>query len=434
MKVVVRESTMVRPVEETPAVHLWNSCLDLTAFNFYTLSVYFYRPNGAPNFFDTKVMKDALSRVLVAFYPMAGRFKRDQDGRIEINCQGQGVLFLEAESDGVIDDFDDFSPTLEYLKLIQVVDNSLGFESYPLLVLQVTYFKCGGVSLGYAFDHRVSDGKSFFHFMNTWSDMARGLDITLPPFIDRTLLRARDPPRPVFEHIEYHPGPTPLQAPLDKTKTSFSMFKLTRNQLDLLKAKSKEEGNTIRYSSFEILSAHIWKCVCKARGLPDNAEIRLHFAVDGRDRLQPPLPPGYFGNVVFRGAVTATAGDVQSKPIWYAASKIHDAVTRMNNDYLRSALDYLEQRHCQKPEVNYNYTNLIITSWTRLPIHDVDFGWGRPIFMRRVGIPSLGRFYVLPSPINDGSLSIIVGLEVEQMKLFSKLLYATINDRFISSL
>ncbi|KAF5806904.1 putative quinate O-hydroxycinnamoyltransferase [Helianthus annuus] len=434
MKVVVRESTMVRPAEETPAVNLWNSCLDLTALNFHTLSVYFYRPNGAPNFFDTEVMKDALSRVLVAFYPMAGRFKHGQDGRIEIDCRGQGALFLEAESDGVIDDFGDFSPTLEYSKLVPVVDNLLGFESYPLLVLQVTCFKCGGVSLGLGFDHRVADGWSAMHFMNTWSDMARGLDITLPPFINRTLLRARDPPRPVFEHIEYHPGPTPLQAPLDKTKTSFSMFKLTRNQLDLLKAKSKEDGNTIRYSSFEILSAHIWKCVCKARGLPDDVETRLHFSVDGRARLQPPLPPGYFGNVIFRGAVILTASDIHSKPTWYAASRIHDALARMNNDYLRSAIDYLEQRHCQKPEVNYSYTNLIITSWVGIPIHNADFGWGRPVFMGRIGIPSPGRCYVLPSPINDGSLSIIIGLEAEQMKLFSKLLYATVNDRFISSL
>ncbi|KAI7731863.1 hypothetical protein M8C21_032227 [Ambrosia artemisiifolia] len=417
MKVVVRETAMVRPAEKAPAVKLWNSCLDLTALNFHSLSVYFYRPNGAPNFFDTKVMKDALSRVLVVFYPMAGRFSHDQDGRIEIDCQGQGVLFLEAESDGVINDFGDFAPTLEYLKLIPVVDNSLGFESYPLLVLQVTYFKCGGVSLGLGFDHRVADRTSVMHFMNTWSDMARGLDVTLPPFIDRTLLRARDPPRPVFDHIEYHPGSTSLQVPLDETKTSFSMFKLTQNQLNMLKAKLKKEVNAVNYSSFEIISAHIWKCVCKARGLPSNVETRLHFAVDGRSRLQPPLPPGYFGNVVFRGAVIAKADDIQSKPTWYAASKIHDALARMNDDYLRSALDYLEQNNCQKPEVNYNYTNLIITSWARIPIHSTDFGWGRPIFMGRVGIPSPGRCYVLPSPINDGSLSVIIGLEVEQMKV-----------------
>ncbi|KAI3686313.1 hypothetical protein L1987_79987 [Smallanthus sonchifolius] len=137
MKTVVRESTMVRPAAETPAKKLWISSLDLSAPNFHIQLVFFYLPNGDPNFFDTKVMKDALSRALVAFYPMAGRFKQGEDGRIEIDCQGQGALFLKAESDGVIDEFGDFAPRFEFLKLVPVVDYSLGIESYPILVSQV---------------------------------------------------------------------------------------------------------------------------------------------------------------------------------------------------------------------------------------------------------------------------------------------------------
>lgn len=139
MKIAIRESTMVRPAEETPRIKLWNSNVDLVVPNFHTPSVYFYRPSGATNFFDAKVMKDALSRALVPFYPMGGRLKRDEDGRIEIDCQGQGVLFVEAESDGMVDDFGDFAPTLELRKLIPAVDYSQGIESYPLLVLQVLF-------------------------------------------------------------------------------------------------------------------------------------------------------------------------------------------------------------------------------------------------------------------------------------------------------
>ncbi|KAL9996710.1 putative quinate O-hydroxycinnamoyltransferase [Helianthus debilis subsp. tardiflorus] len=409
MEIVVRESTMVRPAEETPTKKLWISSLDLMAPNYHTPVVYFYRLNGAVNFFDTKVMKDALSRALVAFYPMAGRFIQGQDGRVEIDCQGQGALFLEAVSDGVVDDFGDFAPQMKFLKLVPVVDYSLGIQSYPLLVLQVTYFKCGGVSLTVSMHHYLADGPSAMHFINTWADMARGLDINLPPFIDRTLLRARDPPQPTFEHIEYHPDPTmPLQVPLDETETIFSIFKLTRDQLNLLKAQSKEDGNTINYSSFEILSGHVWKCVCKARGLQDDQGTKLDIPTDGRARFQPHLPPGYFGNAIFTTAVIATAGEIQSKPTC---------------DYLKSALDYLEQHLDQKPKVSYKYTNLLIISWARLLIHEADFGWGRPIFMGPTSIP-LGSCYFLPSPINDGSLSIIIGLEADQMKLFSKKLYA----------
>ncbi|OMO74038.1 Transferase [Corchorus olitorius] len=420
---------MVPPAEETPRVCLWNSNVDLVVPRFHTPSVYFYRPSGASNFFDPKVMKEALGKALVPFYPMAGRLKRDEDGRIEIDCNGAGVLFVEAETNAVIDDFGDFAPTLELRQLIPTVDYSGGIETYPLLVLQVTYFKCGGASLGVGMQHHAADGFSGLHFINTWSDMARGLDLTIPPFIDRTLLRARDPPQPAFEHIEYQPPPALKSAPesTGSEGAAVSIFKLTREQLNALKAKSKEDGNTIAYSSYEMLSGHVWRSVCKARGLPDDQESKLYIATDGRARLRPPLPPGYFGNVIFTATPIAVAGELMSKPTWYAAGKIHDALVRMDNDYLKSALDYLELQPDLSALVRGAHTfkcpNLGITSWSRLPIHDADFGWGRPIFMGPGGIPYEGLSFVLPSPTNDGSLSVAIALQTEHMKLFEKIFY-----------
>ncbi|XP_076893432.1 shikimate O-hydroxycinnamoyltransferase-like [Bidens hawaiensis] len=358
---------------------------------------------------------------------MAGRFKLGENGRIEIDCQGQGALFLEAECDNVVDDFGDYAPGFELLKLVPMVDYSLGIESYPLLVSQVTYFKCGGVSLGVASHHYVADGPSAFHFINTWSNMANGLTITIPPLLDRTLLCAQDPPQPVFEHTEYHPNPnasSPLQVEPNEIKTVCSIFKVTQNQLNMLKEKSKEvEGNTTGYNSFESLSGHVWKCVCEARELPYDVETKLHIPTDGRARLQPPIPQGYFGNVIFTTVAKAIAGDINSQPMWYATSKIHDALVMMNNDYLKSTINYMEQNLDQKPKVSYKYTDLRIISWARLPIHDADFGWGRPIFTSPVWIPS-GYCFVLPNLTKDGSLSIVIGLEAKHMKLFSKLWYA----------
>ncbi|KAF3450990.1 hypothetical protein FNV43_RR07079 [Rhamnella rubrinervis] len=425
----VNETTMVKPAEQTPLRSLWNANVDLVIPSIHTPSVYFYRPSGASNFFDPTILKQALSKALVPFYPMAGRLRRDDDGRIEINCNADGVLFVEADTTSVIDDFGDFAPTLELRKLIPAVDYSCGIHSYPLLVLQVTYFKCGGVSLGVGMQHHVADGFSGLHFVNTWSDMARGLDLTIPPFIDRTLLRARDPPQPAFHHVEYQPAPamkTPQQNNVQDT-TTVSIFKLTRDQLNKLKAKSKEDGNTINYSSYEMLSGHIWRCTCKARALPDDQDTKLYIATDGRSRLQPPLPPGYFGNVIFTATPLAVAGDLQSKPTWYAASRIHDALVRMDDDYLRSALDFLELQPDLSALVRGAHTfrcpNLGITSWVRLPIHDADFGWGRPIFMGPGGIAYEGLAFVLPSSNNDGSLSVAIALQTEHMKAFEKLLY-----------
>ncbi|KAL0287237.1 UNVERIFIED_CONTAM: Shikimate O-hydroxycinnamoyltransferase [Sesamum calycinum] len=329
-----------------------------------------------------------------AVLPHGGRLKRDKDGRLEIDCNAEGVLFVEAESDAVVDDFGDFAPTLELRRLIPPVDYSQGISTFPLVVLQVTHFKCGGVSLGVGMQHKIADGFSGLHFINTWSDMARGLDITIPPFIDRTLLHARDPPQSKFEHIEYQPPPTMAihdsQRINAAPEATVAIFKLTRDQLNTLKAKSKENGNTIAYSSYEILSAHIWVCTCRARGLVDEQKTRLFVATNGRSRLRPPLPPGYLGNVIFPITLVAVSGELQSKPISYVAGKIHDMLVRMDDEYLRSALDYLEVQ----PDLialvrgadTFKCPNLAITSWVGLPIHDADFGWGRPVFMGPGGI------------------------------------------------
>nr|BAF49305.1 putative acyltransferase [Clitoria ternatea] len=431
MLIKVKESSMVRPAEETPTRALWNSNVDLVVPNFHTPSVYFYTPNGASDFFHAKILKDALSKTLVTFYPMAARLRRDDDGRVEIFCDGQGVLFVEAHTTASVDDFGDFAPTLELRQLIPSVDYSAGIETYPLLVLQVTYFKCGGVSLGVGMQHHVADGASGLHFINAWSDVARGLDISISPFIDRTLLRARDPPEPVFDHVEYKPAPA-MKTPLPPTKpgseqVAVSIFKLTRDQLNTLKGKSREDGNTVNYSSYEMLAGHVWRSVCKARALPHDQETKLYIATDGRSRLQPSLPPGYFGNVIFTTTPIAVAGDLMSKPTWYAASRIHDALVRMDNEYLRSALDYLELQPDLKALVRGAHTfrcpNLGITSWARLPIHDADFGWGRPIFMGPGGIAYEGLSFIIPSSTNDASLSVAIALPSDQMKLFQELLY-----------
>lgn len=137
MKVNVQQSTMVRPSRDTPNRILWSSDLDLLVPMFHVQTVYFYKPNGSSMFFETQVLKDALSDVLVPFYPAAGRMGKNEDGRIEIHCNGEGILFVEAETSCFIDDLGDFTDSSKLLPLVPEVDYSGGISSYPLVVLQV---------------------------------------------------------------------------------------------------------------------------------------------------------------------------------------------------------------------------------------------------------------------------------------------------------
>ncbi|KAA8522855.1 hypothetical protein F0562_009278 [Nyssa sinensis] len=433
MKINVKESSLVQPAQDTPKHTIWNSNLDLLVARIHLPTIYFYRPNGSSNFFEPSVLKEALSRVLVPFYPVAGRLGKDDDGRFVINCNGEGVLFVEARSESTIDDFGGFTPRPEFEQLVPAVDYSANISSYALFVSQVTFFKCGGVSLGCGVQHTLADGKSALHFINTWADVARGLSVTIPPFIDRTLLRARDPPTPKFHHVEYDPSPsmnTLLGTPkssLDPEASSIAVLKLTPDQLNTLKAKSKEEKNPVRYSSYECLAAHVWRSACMARGLSDDQETKLYIATDGRSRMNPPLPPGYFGNVLFTATPIALYDEIRSRPLAHTVKKIHDALARMDDEYLRSALDFIEMQ--PDPTVftrgphTFRCPNLNINSWIRLPVFDADFGWGRPIHMGPTNVVYEGTVYLLPSPTKDGSVSLIVRLEPHHMEEFKKVIY-----------
>ncbi|GKU87225.1 hypothetical protein SLEP1_g1663 [Rubroshorea leprosula] len=104
---------------------------------------------------------------------------------------------------------------------------------------------------------------------------------------------------------------------------------------------------------------------------------------------------------------------------------MHKAVKQLDDAYLKSALAYMEKvpskQMVSPAENNLLCLNLFIISWWRLPIHDADFGWGRPIFMGRATIGE-GMSYILPSPMDDGSLKLKIGLETSHMKLFQKLI------------
>ncbi|GFQ07206.1 shikimate o-hydroxycinnamoyltransferase [Phtheirospermum japonicum] len=437
MKIKVRKSTMVKPIVATPNTNLWISNLDVQMpTDYHTLILYFYRYTGGANFFDPAALKAALGRALVEFYPVAGRLmKRPENGRIEINCNGEGVLLVEAECDGEMDDLGDFGPKPE-LGLIPTVDYSQGISTYPLCLFQVTRFKCGGVCLGVAYEHHVSDGTSDFHFINTWSDIARGLDsITIPPFVDRTVLRARNPANPKFAHVEYQPPPPPMTHSTNPSVTNFSMLKLTRDQLNALKAKCNiggENNNKVTYSTYEALAGHAWRSISEARGLPEDQETKLYAPVDGRSRLrQPPLPSGYFGNVIFTAAAIASCGELRSNPLGFAAARVRDALAKMDDDYLRSALDYLELHYGSDPGAAakrrgaslFRCPNLGVISWARLPLYEADFGWGRPVYVGLGEDPSEGKTFVMPSPVNDGGLLYAISLPRKQMELFKKVFY-----------
>lgn len=144
MVVRVLRSCLVAPEEETPRRPIWLSTLDLFQIRSHVPTVYFYRPpiqGDGSGFFSPEVLKAGLRKALVPFYLFAGRIGTDDSGRTEIECNGKGVLFVEAKAEELtVDKFGDFAPSPEYRRLlIPTVDPDEGDDAIPLLLLQVLW-------------------------------------------------------------------------------------------------------------------------------------------------------------------------------------------------------------------------------------------------------------------------------------------------------
>ncbi|XP_062199402.1 hydroxycinnamoyltransferase 4-like [Phragmites australis] len=429
MAVEVVKSELVAPSEPTPRRALWLSNLDLAARNGYTPTVYFFRrpevggDRPQPDFFSADVLRAALAGALVPFYPFAGRLGAGRDGRAEIDCNAEGALFVVARSSAALDEFEGFAPSTAMCDLFVPTYDSAG-PGAPLLMLQVTFFRCGGVALGTAMHHFVIDGRSAFNFIRTWASIASGTaGAAVPPSLERTPLRARPLPSVLFDHTHEYgshaSGPTAAAAG-GKAEYANAILRVTGAQAAALRARA---GAAPRVSTFRALVAHVWRCACAARALAPDAESRLYTMVDMRARLSPPLPEAYFGNAVVRTSVSARVGDLLGGPLGFAARRLR-AATGHGDEYARSLVDYLEAADMGAlPRGRLPSTDLRVISWLGMPSHDADFGWGEPALLAPALMYYTGFVYLLSCPGKDGGVAVAVALEPERMERFKELFF-----------
>ncbi|MCO5592079.1 hypothetical protein L7F22_046073 [Adiantum nelumboides] len=365
-------------------------------------------------------LEEGLSKVLDKYQEWAGRLTKDALGCPAIELNDAGVILVEAKADGNLQDMWPFNPSHLLLDLIPF---NRGVSE--LLLIQVTRFACGGMTLGVARHHQVADGEAASEFMEAWASAVKGLPIASCPLHDRSALMSREPPQPTFDHKEYQKPPS---KPGGLTTTDYPELAIKKLHFcaELLKkikveaVKGAEEG--AMYSTFVSLLAHLWKCITKARGLEDEeGETRVLVAVNVRKRISPSLPKGYFGNAMCHTCPQTKMKDLVHKPLSFAAGHVHNAIQKVTSDYVHSALDFIELQ--QKNPVQIARTNktvltpnLSVTSWATLPLYNLDFGLGTPMFAGNPFIPFEGLVIFAPSYKKDGSIDVVLGLFAPDME------------------
>lgn len=456
MKVSYTSSSLVKPAKAT-----WNGTMQLADWDqigyishIPTINIYKppnnYNPKQNKAFIDN--LKDSLTRLLVHFYPVAGRLRWVEGGRLELDCNSMGVQFIVAETKAKLDDLGELSTSPEMQSLAPHIDYELtSFEEHPLMYVQITQFQCGSISVCPAISHVIVDGRSASYFMCEWSRLARGLPLEFAPFLDKRVLRAGEPllcsPSPDF--IPFLIPPLLIGKTDDKEErkkeTTVTTLKLTKNQVEILKNKANEtrqDKSSRPYSRYETITGHIWRCAGKAREHKPEQLTGLGISVDIRNRMHPPIPQNYLGNSTIDVVASACSGDLISRPLGYSASRVREAIDKVNAEFVHKTIDFWKNQEDFTPFQDihslmsdegpfYGNPNLGVTSWLTLPFQGLDLGWGREVYMGPVTNDIDGDFILFNDNNDgdgdgDGSVIVRACLQVKHMKTFRRLFHELI--------
>lgn len=104
------------------------------------------------------IIRDGLAQALVHYYPLAGRLREGPNRKIMVDCNGEGILFVEADAYVSLKQLGNaILPPCPYLKdLLLDVPGSEGTLGCPLLVVQVIMqFNGNYISTSVVFDYEI---------------------------------------------------------------------------------------------------------------------------------------------------------------------------------------------------------------------------------------------------------------------------------------
>ncbi|KAF9683067.1 hypothetical protein SADUNF_Sadunf05G0173600 [Salix dunnii] len=372
------QPSLICPSSPTPKHSLYLSNLDDQKFLRFSIKyLYLFKKSTSLD-----ILKYSLSKVLVHYYPLAGRLRAstEVDQKLEIDCNGEGAVFAEAFMEITAEEFLELSkkPNKSWRKLMYKVE-AQSFLDIPPLVVQVTNLSCGGMIVCTAINHCVCDGIGTSQFLHAWAQITikPNTDLTIIPLHTRHVLKPRNPSEITFTHPEYvrnanghldinHFLQSQPLVPTSLTFTSSHIIHLKRQCVPSLKC-----------TAFEALASHTWRSWVRALDLSPSLNVKLLFSVNVRKKLIPEIPQGYYGNGFVLGCAQTCAKDLVDRNMCHGVRLVQQAKSSLTDDYVRSMIDLLEDKSV-KTDLS---TSLVISQWSKLGLEDVDFGDGKPLHM-----------------------------------------------------
>ncbi|KAM7477531.1 hypothetical protein LguiA_025744 [Lonicera macranthoides] len=405
----VLSTQTIKPASPTPS-HLKR--YNLSSMDIYSTRAYmpivFYYPNRVPNSVEnitekSRQLKQSLSEILIQYYPLAGRW----NSGAYVDCNDEGVEFQEVNIECGLSEILE-KPEEEAAGLVfpaGLVWANPNSDS-SLLVVRLTNFECGGISIAVCLSHKLTDAPGFHTFMASWATKMRtnsnSEDVLLSP------------------HLISYPSNDAAAATLPEyqlMKKHWITRKLVfpNSKIAQLKAMVIESGLQDA-TRFEVLTALLYKCGTAVTTANSGffSPTALLQPVNMRPKMHPPLPKTTMGNITW-SILTPTTNESENN-IKTLVEKIKKGKTAIRGMKNLEATEYLSMLH-EFPYDKFNY--FLCSSLCGMQLYQVDFGWGYPSKVTLGDTPTNNGFILMDTPNGDG-IEALVSFEEQNMVTFQQ--------------
>ncbi|KAJ9169395.1 hypothetical protein P3X46_017597 [Hevea brasiliensis] len=407
---------IIKPSSTTPADHPTTHSLsffDQICSRIYVPFIFFYPKQKQYNHHlpsddnaqKSTLLKKSLSAALSGYYPLAGRIRDD----VTIDCNDLGIEFVEAkitcDLSEILKNPDDETIKLMFSDDLQYKDPILS----SLMIVQVTFFDCGGIAVAICISHKILDISAMCYFINEWADIAR---------------KPGEKKCPEFKIASFYP---PIDLPVieiyepEKVKCISRRLVFNASKIAKLRAiVAKEVPNPTRV---EVVTALVYKCAISATRASSGSlkSTVMHKAANLRARVFPPFPESSSGNL--SGTFPVSTGEDSEIELVWLARKIKKEKTEYCNScgremsakelcsFILEASTGFRSCHGMDQDV------YLCSSFCRFPFYKADFGWGKPEWVTTASCGVKNVITLMDTREGDG-IEVLLTLEENDMAVF----------------
>ncbi|KAG6419908.1 hypothetical protein SASPL_116420 [Salvia splendens] len=396
MRVEVQSRQLVKPATATPS-HLrrYNiSMIDDLNPPMHVIRILYYPPHTF-----TLNLEDPLSQILPSFYPLAGRYLKPLHA---VDCNDADALFSRALVHSHL------LPLLadpSLLNALLPVDISAADgPDDPMLAVQLNTFLCGGVAVAVCGSHRIFDACSLSVFLAAWAEAALGEERTI---------------RPDFGSAALFPSESaaPLDFGVGERRIVGKRIVFDKEAIATLRARANSdpdmEGVTLSRAPYSN---------CKSGpNRPHDKRARE----DSPARVEACVRD--LGIHIARGARSGReeggGADFPKLP-----REMREATMRGIKDFARILSDKEFGRWAlvdsyaeiaEKGLIREDYKVIYVTDWSKFGDYELDFGFGKAIWVSLADVPLEDLMILMNTRENDG-IEAWVYLDELDMTYFEK--------------